>query len=233
MTDRRTLGLIPARGGSKGVPGKNVRELAGVPLLGYSVRAGQAADCVDSVVVSTDDNEIAEVARECGARVPFRRPVELATDETPTEPVIEHALETLAGEGESYDEVVLLQPTSPLRTATHVEEAYQLYHERDADSLLSGVPSTEIRWRRTEHGAEQVNYTDAAKRRQDRTPEYVINGAVYVTATKGFRATGEITHGRTALYEMDRIHSVDIDTPFDLWLAGRIVEDWQNDARDQ
>lgn len=229
MTDRRVLGLIPARAGSKGVPRKNVRHIGGLPLIAHSINAGRSANCIDSIVVSTDDEEIAGIARECGARVPFLRPAELATDESPTEQVIDHALRTLAANGERYDDVVLLQPTSPLRTESHIDEAYHMYRNREADSLLSVYPTREIRWRKSSDGAEQINYIDAPKRRQDRDPEYVANGAVYVTDVEAFRDTGKITPGRTIIYEMSEVASIDIDTPFDLWLAERVMEDWQTD----
>jgi len=137
MTGSNILGLIPARGGSKGVPRKNIRELAGIPLIAHSIQAARDATAIDSVVVSTDDEEIAEVADSHGARVPFMRPSELAMDKAPTAPVITHALETLHDAGEEHDAFVLLQPTSPLRTVTHIDEAYSLYEESDADPVIS------------------------------------------------------------------------------------------------
>jgi N-acylneuraminate cytidylyltransferase/CMP-N,N'-diacetyllegionaminic acid synthase len=223
MTDSTVLGLIPARGGSKGVPRKNIRELAGIPLIAHSIQAARDATAIDSVIVSTDDKEIAEVAESHGARVPFMRPSELATDEAPTAPVITHALETLHDAGEAYDTFVLLQPTSPLRTATHIDEAYSFYQESDADSVISVYPTYDIRWECTPMGAKKLNYTDAGKRRQDRDPEYVINGAIYVTDVEQFLQTEETITGTTKMYEMTERVSVDIDTPFDLYLAEQII----------
>jgi len=227
MTESNVLGLIPARGGSKGVPRKNIRELAGIPLIAHSIQAARDATAIDSVVVSTDDEEIAEVAESHGARVPFLRPSELATDEAPTAPVITDALETLHEAGEAYDAFVLLQPTSPLRTATHINEAYSLYEESDADSLISVYPTYDTRWERTPKGAKKLNYTDAAKRRQDRDPEYVINGAIYVTDVEQFIDTEKTITGITKMYEMPERESVDIDEPFDLWLAEQILTEWE------
>ncbi len=223
MTGSNILGLIPARSGSKGVPRKNIRELAGIPLIAHSIHAARDAAAIDSVVVSTDDKKIAEIAESYGARVPFMRPSELATDEAPTAPVITHSLETLHDAGEEYDVVVLLQPTSPLRTATHIDEAYSLYEESDADSVISVYPTYDSRWERTSEGAKKLNYTDATKRRQDRDPEYVINGAIYVTDVVQFLETQETITGTTKLYEMTERESVDVDTPFDLWLAEQIL----------
>lgn len=227
MTESAVLGLIPARGGSKGVPRKNIRELAGIPLITHSIQAARDATAIDSVVVSTDDGEIAEVAESHGARVPFIRPSELATDEAPTAPVITHALETLHDAGEAYDAFVLLQPTSPLRTATHIDEAYSLYNDSESDSVISVYPTYDTRWKYTPEGAKKLNYTDAGKRRQDRDPEYVINGAIYVTDVKQFFQTEETITGTTKMYEMTERESVDIDTPFDLWLAEQILTKWE------
>jgi len=227
MTESTVLGLIPARGGSKDVPRKNIRELAGIPLIAHSIQAGREAAAIDSVVLSTDDKEIANVAESHGARVPFMRPGELATDEASTAPVITHALETLHDAGEEYDTFVLLQPTSPLRTAIHIDEAYSLHEESDADSVISVYPTYDTRWERTPKGAKKLNYTDAAKRRQDRDPEYVINGAIYVTDVEQFLQTEETITGMTKMYEMTERESVDIDTPFDLWLAEQIITEWE------
>ena len=227
MTESNILGLIPARGGSKGVPRKNICELAGIPLICYSITAARDATAIDSVVVSTDDQEIAAVAESYGARVPFIRPPELATDETPTAPVIAHALETLHDAGEEYDAFVLLQPTSPIRTAAHINEAYSIYEESDADSVISVYSAYDTRWERTAKGVKKLNYTDAAIRRQDRNPEYVINGAIYVTNVDQFLQTSDTITGTTKLYEMTKRESVDIDTPFDLWLAEQILTEWE------
>ncbi len=222
MTDPRVLGIIPARGGSKGVPRKNIRNLNGKPLIAHTIQAGLNTSVVDSVVVSTDDEEIAQVAEEYGARVPFIRPANLATDEASTAPVITHTLEELQNLGEEYETFVLLQPTSPLRTKEHIKEAYVLYRDSDCDSVISVYPTYDTRWKRTPDGAKKINYTDAAKRRQDRDPEYVINGAIYITNVNQFLKTGKIIIGKTELYEMNEMNSIDIDTPFDLWLAEKI-----------
>jgi N-acylneuraminate cytidylyltransferase/CMP-N,N'-diacetyllegionaminic acid synthase len=222
----QTLGVIPARGGSKGVKKKNIRSIDGKPLIAYSIRASRDAESVDDTLVSTDDQEIADVAEEYGADVPFLRPESLATDESPTEPVIEHALTEMDKE---YDDYVLLQPTSPLRTSEDIDEAYGRFADSEADSLISCYPSYSERWKMTEQGAEQINYTDAPVRRQEREPEYITNGAIYLTDASLFLETGEITAGTTAVYEMSERQSVDIDTKFDLWLAEKIIQEWEDD----
>jgi len=121
----------------------------------------------------------------------------------------------------------VLQPTSPLRTATDIDEAYSLYNDSESDSVISVYPTYDTRWKRTPEDAKKLNYTDAGKRRQDRDPEYVINGAIYVTDVKQFFQTEETITGTTKMYEMTERESVDIDTPFDLWLAEQILTKWE------
>ncbi|WP_349371506.1 acylneuraminate cytidylyltransferase family protein [Salinarimonas sp.] len=133
----RTLALVNARGGSKGVPRKNVRPLAGRPLIAWSIEAGLGAARVTSLVVSTDDAEIAEVARASGARVPFTRPADLATDTAIQIDVVRHAVAALEAAGERYDAIVILQPTCPLRRAEDIDGALALLEESGADSVIS------------------------------------------------------------------------------------------------
>ncbi|PSP48874.1 acylneuraminate cytidylyltransferase family protein [Halobacteriales archaeon QH_3_68_24] len=221
------LGLVPCRGGSKGIPRKNVREVAGEPLLAHTVRASCDAERVDRTVVSTDDAEIKEAALEAGADVPFDRPAELATDEALIEPVIEHAVEWLREhEGETYDTIALLQATAPLRTAEHVDEAVATYEAEDADSLVAVSEGDSYRWRETPDGAEIVNY-DSRKRRQEKEPEYVESGALYLVDTDLFLETGDLQAGKTALSVLDRVSALDIDEPFELWMADEILSEWR------
>jgi CMP-N,N'-diacetyllegionaminic acid synthase len=133
------LAIIPARGGSKGVPGKNLRSIAGKPLIAWSIEQALAAKSVSEVVVTTDSEDIAEVARQFGASVPFLRPAELATDSAPTEPTMLHALlEMEKGRGR-FDQVLLLQPTSPLRLPGTLDNAFAAFLTAKADSLLGVV----------------------------------------------------------------------------------------------
>lgn len=133
----KVLALVNARGGSKGVPRKNIRPLQGKPLIAWSIEAGLAAASVTSLVVSTEDQEIAEVARSHGARIPFLRPPELATDTAIQLDVVRHAVSTLEAMGESYDTVVILQPTAPLRLPKDIDAALELLHSSRADSVIS------------------------------------------------------------------------------------------------
>ena len=129
---KRVLALIPARGGSKGLPRKNVRNICGKPLIAWSVEAAKKCRYTDAVVVSTDDREIADAAQSAGAAVPFMRPAELATDAASSMDVILHAISYFEKKGESFDVLVLLQPTSPLRDSGHVEEALDMFIKKNA-----------------------------------------------------------------------------------------------------
>src|ERR1043165_7692073 len=124
----RVLGIIPARGGSKGIPRKNIRLLAGKPLLQYTAEAAQKAKLLTRVILSTEDEEIAEVGRRCGLEVPFLRPANLATDTTPTLDVVQHLVQTLEKTGARYDAICLLQPTAPLRERGQIDACIELLH---------------------------------------------------------------------------------------------------------
>jgi len=132
------LSIIPARGGSKGIPKKNIKDLAGKPLINYTIKASIDSDRVDRTMVTTNDEDIASVSRKAGAEVPFIRPKRLAQDETPTLPVIQHTLNYYQ-DNENYtpDAVILLQPTSPLRTSNHIDEALRKYEKLSSKSLVS------------------------------------------------------------------------------------------------
>jgi len=227
MTTTSTLAIIPARGGSKGVKRKNIRDLNGRPLIAYTIDAAKTSSAVDRVVVSTDDQEIADVAAAAGAEVPFIRPAELAKDDTPTEPVLIHALTEL---DEEFDQFVLLQPTSPLRTAKHVTEAVEKYISSDATSLLSVHQSKNYRWQYTDEGATQINYGGDRSRRQEKQPEFTENGAIYISEVDVYLQTENLMGGKTELYEISERSAVDIDTPFDLWLAEKILQYEQTDT---
>ncbi len=143
------------------------------------------------------------------------------------EPVIEHAIEFVTSEWERKcdpDTVVLLQPTSPLRTAADINGALDRYRDTDANSLVSTYEDHSYRWERTSDGAVRKNYAGDRKRRQDKQPEYVENGAIYIADCDGFRRTADLQVGTTELYVMDQRSSVDIDTEFDFWLAERLLE---------
>jgi CMP-N,N'-diacetyllegionaminic acid synthase len=211
-----SLAIIPARGGSKGMPGKNLREIGGRPLVAWSIlRALEAAD-VDTVLVSTDDERIARVARDHGAEVPFLRPAELATDEAPTEPVIAHALDWYAARGQAFDTLALLQPTSPLRLAGTIDAAFRQFRDEEADSLLGVVESHHFYWRRDP--AEAFYDYLNRPRRQDIAPSdrrYRETGSIYISTVEAFRRSGNRLSGSIALFLMEEVEGWEIDSETD------------------
>lgn len=218
----RTLVLIPARGGSKGVPRKNLRPVAGTPLLVWTIR--QALDLrtpdVD-VVVSTDDPEIAEVARAAGAQVPFLRPAELARDDSPTEAAVLHALGQMSAAGRAPDRVMLLQPTSPVRLHGTLARALACFDESGADTLVGVVPQAPFLWRATQPPTAAYDVT-RRRRRQELEPDqlaYRETGSLYVTTAETYWHDHNRIGGRVALFVMDEVEGLDIDTETDLAVA--------------
>ena len=212
----RVLGLIPARGGSKSVPHKNVRELAGKPVLAWTVEAALASAVLDRVVVSTDDEEIAEVALACGAEVPFLRPAELAGDETPDLPVYRHALAEL---GEAFDAVAWLRPTAPLRTGPDVQAAVRLLADTGADSVRSVCEAEHSPYwmGRLEDGRLVSLLGEVPARRQLLPPVYRLNGSVDVARCA---SVGDVLFGGDVrAYVMPPERSVELDGELDFLLA--------------
>ncbi len=229
MSKARFLGLITARGGSRGIPGKNLAPLAGRPLIAWTIQAARQSACLDRVLVSTDDDRIARVSRELGAEVPFIRPARLARDDSPHLEVVLHALDWLEeNQGYRPAAVVLLQPTSPLRRSRDIEEAVALWQDRQAQCVVSVCPAPSHPYlvkRLDEQGAlvDFVPTPPGYLRRQDLPPALALNGAVYV-ADPGFLRRERTWFGpRTYPYPMPARRSLDIDTPWDLELAGLIL----------
>ena len=219
-----------ARGGSKSFPRKNLAPLAGRPLIAWTIEAALRCRAVDRVVVSTDDDEIAAVARAQGAEVPFLRPPELAQDDTPTMPVIVHALRWLETEqGYLPDAVVLLQPTSPLRTADDITDAVALAHQHSADSVVS----VSVAWSHP-HLAKRIaadgRLEDFAphpkvERRQDLEPAYSLNGAIYYSRRTNLLEAQSFYGPKTYAYVMPPERSLDVDTPWNLHLCDLILRE--------
>lgn len=219
------LALIPARGGSKGVPRKNVRDIAGKPLIGWTIEAARRSGVFDRIVVTTEDPEIAAVARDCGADVPFMRPSELATDDAPGIAPVLHALDEMPG----FDAFVLLQPTSPLRSAADIAGAVELARSRNASSLVSVCePDAYPQWtyRMAADGVLSAWETaTGAARRQELEPAYALNGAIYYADCGHVRKTGALVGPGTIGYQMPAERSVDIDTPLDWRIAEILLGD--------
>lgn len=219
------LCVIPVRGGSKGVPGKNLRPVAGRPLVAWSIDHAIGSTTPMRVIVSTDSQEIATVARSFGAEVPFLRPAELATDTAPTEPTIVHAIEWVRAEGWEPDLVVLLQATSPIRSADAIDRAIAQLLTEGADSLVGVVPSSPFLWHPGRPPSADYP-VDARPRRQDMNEAMIPlreTGSLYVTRTRVYDDQCNRLGGRVSLFVMDEREGLDIDTEVDLVIADSIL----------
>ena len=234
----RTLAVIPARGGSKRLPNKNLRPLLGKPLIAYMIESALVVSGIDRLVVSTEDVEIAEVAEQNGAEVPCLRPRELADDSTPTLPVLEHMVDFLEKEDAFEPEcIVTLQATSPLCQPRHIQEALELF-ERDpeADSLLSvidisRIPPVFYRWTKTKRmkyclGGYLERWQDALEEQQSGPSDIVArNSAIYIIQRDKLGKFGSsVVGGRILGYLMEPEYSVDIDDEFDFLLAELLLK---------
>jgi len=217
------VAVIPARGGSKGVPGKNLRRVGGVPLVARAIASAREAARVDRVVVSTDDAEIAAVAREWGAEI-IDRPAELSGDTASSESALLHALDTLQTRGVSTRVVVFLQATSPFIDAADLDDAVGRVLEGPESSVFSAVESWGFLWRHGEAGMRGVNHDPSRRpRRQEREPEYLETGAFYVMDAEGFRAARHRFFGRTGVALVAERGAIEVDTPEQLTIASAIA----------
>jgi len=215
------IAIIPARGGSKGLPGKNVKLLGGRPLICHSISAALKAKTISRVIVSTDDDEIANVARECGAEVPFMRPKKLATDNSMVMDAYLYTIDRLANESKELIETfVALLPTTPLRSSEDIDSAVVIFLERDADSVLSvSEAAVPIEWyKKIGKDGLLSNYlpeVDAVNNRQDHIEAHIPNGAIYVFQTELLRKKRQYYLDKTYAYVMPRSRSADIDELLD------------------
>lgn len=227
----KIVAVIPARGGSKGIPQKNMRPIYGKPLIAYSIEAALRSRTLSKTIVSTDDKTIARTARDYGAEVPFIRPHHLATDTAATLSVLQHAITYLA-EHQDYlaDIVVCLQPTSPLRSAADIDAAVELCLDSGADSVVSLCQAKHHPYwmKKIVDGRvyplmneNENHYT----RRQDLPPAYHLNGALYVTRTNVLLEENCMLGKYTVPYIMPPERSIDIDTPNDLKIAGVVLKE--------
>lgn len=219
------LGVIPARGGSKGIPRKPLALLRGRSLLSYTCEQARRATTLSRIMVTTDDADIAQCAAACGIEIPFLRPRTLAADDTPMLSVLEHALTTLAGDGYHPEIVVLLQPTSPLRTAAHIDAAVRLLLDSGADSVVSVVEvphrfSPVSLMRLEDERLVPLLDQPTVLRRQDKPVLYARNGpAVLAVRRRVILEQHSLFGDACRPLIMPAEASVDIDTPFDLVLA--------------
>jgi len=225
----RYLVIIPARGGSKGIPHKNIKPLNGKPLIHYTIDVARGVAKDEDICVSTDDAEIISVVEEYGLKVPFVRPAELATDTAGTYEVLLHALDFYEKQGKHYDVVLLLQNTSPFRTVEHVKEALALYRS-DIDMVVSvNATKTNPYYNCFEEDKEGFlkKTLDSSNfiRRQDAPVTYEYNGAIYVINAEQMKKMPLGKFTRKVKYVMDDIHSVDLDTMMDWKYAEFIIKE--------
>ena len=225
--EKKILAVIPARGGSKGVPRKNIRELGGKPLIAWTIDAAKKSEYIDRLILSSEDEEIISVARECGCEVPFVRPDELATDDSPGIAPLLHAVTTLE---EQYDYLILLQPTSPFRSVEDIDGAIRRCIENKAESCVSVTESEK-------HPAWMFYLTEGNKltsvleaevnatHRQQLEPVYALNGAVYVVNIPILLKEEKLVlQDSTLAYVMPPVRSMDIDSLFDFTICELIAK---------
>ena len=225
----KVLAIIPARGGSKRYPRKNIAQLCGKPLIAWSIEAGLQSKYVDRVVVSTDDEEISRAATRYGADVPFIRPENLSHDTATTIDTVIHAINEVENESEKYRYILLLQPTSPLRNAQHIDRSVETLIEKNADSIVGVTEvSHPVEWTNTlpidasmdDFISDEVYFT----RSQDFPKRYRINGAIYLIKKSSLITSGKmISKNNSFAHIMSKFASVDIDDQFDFMMAETIL----------
>lgn len=221
------IAIIPARGGSKGLPGKNIKLLNGKPLIAYTIEAALQSEKISRVIVNTDDTEIAKISEQFGAEVPFMRPAKLASDTAKSIDVFLHTVDWLEkNENLLIDEIVVLQPTSPLRNTKHIDEAITLFKMKNADSVISYCKEDHpIFWHKflTEEGRfQEIFEGDYLKNRQDIKTTYHPNGAIYIIKTELLK-NNQFYTDQSYAYLMDKKKSVDIDSIDDFEFAEFLI----------
>ncbi len=227
----KVLGVIPARGGSKGIPRKNIQQLLGKPLLQYTAEAALVAETLTQVILSTDDPEIAEVGLSCGLEVPFMRPAELARDDSPTLPVVQHALRFCEDQGDRFDAVCLLQQTHPLRQAETIDACVQLLFDVQADAVMTVLPVPHVfnpHWVyfMGDDGSLKLSTAEQEPipRRQLLPPAFHREGSIYVTR-RDVLMEGDSLYGDTLVgYPLDPDRCVNIDDTDDWKRAQQLLE---------
>ncbi|UAJ72577.1 acylneuraminate cytidylyltransferase family protein [Synechocystis sp. PCC 7339] len=210
------ISIIPARGGSKGIPGKNIRPLVGKPLIVHSILDCRESRLVNQTLVTTDDPQIAAVARDYGAQI-IDRPAELASDTASSEVALLHALLEIEKQGVEPELIVFLQCTSPLRTGQDIDWAIAQFREEGADSLLSVSPSHRFLWQKVDGQAQSINYDYCDRqRRQDMNPQYMENGSIYIFKPWVLKELNNRLGGKISLFIMPEEQSYEIDSLADL-----------------
>lgn len=222
IENNRVMALIPARGGSKGIKGKNVINLEGKPLIAYTIDAAKDSKYIDEIYVSTDSEEIANVSIEYGAKIPFLRPAELASDTSKTIDAVCHFVDEMRLQGETFDVLVLLQPTGPLRTYEDIDDALELFCKSNFKSVvsISEVNENPVLMRRVDELGNMSKVLDlnSTVRRQDMEKMYRVNGSIYINSIKEINPNTSFNDNEVP-FIMSKQNSVDIDEYVDLEIA--------------
>jgi len=229
--NRSAIVIIPARGGSKGLPGKNIKMLCGKPLIAWSIEAGLKSKLVDHVMVTTDDKDIADIAKQFGATVPFMRPVELAQDKSTSVSVVQHVLDFYKTQrGKMFDYIVLLEPTSPLREPNDIDQMLTqlIDRENDIDSIVSVGEVHEhpsiMKRIRGETLAPYCAELELTSRRQDNQPAYFPYGIAYIVKTRTFQEEKTFYTSRNTFYKIKRYQNYEIDDIYDFLAIESIMK---------
>lgn len=223
IKDKKILAVIPARGGSKGIPNKNIVDLCGKPLIAYSIEEALKTKYIDKVIVSTDSEKIKDISLKWGADLPFMRSNELSSDSAKSIDVVLNCLEYFNNVDEYYDYVILLQPTSPLRNCKDIDDALEMIINKNGSSLVSVCPVEQnpvlMRTIENDRMNEIVNCQNDNLRRQELPEFYIFNGAIYINSVDMLYNEKAFVNENTIPYVMDKNKSIDIDEPKDIVLA--------------
>ena len=224
INNKKVLAIILARGGSKGLPRKNIKYLAGKPLIDWSIEAAKNSHYIDRLIVSSDNDEIISVAKEFGCEVPFKRPIELAQDDTSCIDSLAHAVKQMPG----YDYIVLLQPTSPLRVSDDIDNCLLLCEKREAPACVSlQKVAKHPLWMFTQDADDRIHpflERDIPDRRQNLPDCYELNGAVYVAKSAWLLEKRSFFDAETCGYVMPNERSIDVDDSIDFYIAEQLMK---------
>lgn len=227
----KSLGIIMARSGSKGIKDKNIRNLNGKPLISYTIEHALKSRYIDEVMVSTDSKKYAEIAKAYGAKVPFFRSKENSTDTSKSIDVVFEVLENYGKLGIYFDNIIILQPTSPLRTYKNIDGAFELYYDKNADSVVSvcECEHNPILCNVLPENMSLLGFIDEKniQRRQDMKCYYRINGAIYISKVRKLREKKTFYHEKSYAYIMGQMESVDIDTELDFSYAEFLIRQYE------
>jgi CMP-N,N'-diacetyllegionaminic acid synthase len=223
------IAIIPARSGSKGLPDKNIRLLNGIPLMAYTIQAAKESGCFSEIHVSTDSPQYAQIASDFGAQTPFLRSMDTSSDTASSWDVVKEVLQEYEKRGKTFDKVMLLQPTSPLRNSNDIKECFNMMDSVSANSIISVCEMDHSPlWSNTLHQNHSMdsflNSEIISTPRQALQTYYRINGAIYLLKVKYFKEFGNVYHHGSYAYLMERSRSIDIDKEIDFVIAESLVK---------